>query len=162
MNKLLILDIDGVMTDGTKVYDREGNVVHKRFADQDYTAIRLFRARGWDVCFLSSDDFNRDMASRRGIDFWHSRLPDGTINKVGMLPDLSKHYDVEIEEMVYVGDDIFDAPVMFAIKDGGGKCYCPKGSAPFVARHFDMICRTGGTGVVMALYDSIYGDNVNV
>ena len=44
MIKLVILDVDGVMTDGTKYYDRDGKVVLKVFCDKDWTAIKRFRA----------------------------------------------------------------------------------------------------------------------
>ena len=49
MIKLLILDVDGVMTNGTKYYDREGTVKLKTFCDKDWTAIKRFRAIGIDV-----------------------------------------------------------------------------------------------------------------
>ena len=44
MIKLVILDVDGVMTDGKKYYDRDGKVVIKNFCDKDWTAIKRFRA----------------------------------------------------------------------------------------------------------------------
>ena len=36
-----ILDVDGVMTDGKKYYDRDGNVVIKNFCDKDWTEVPL-------------------------------------------------------------------------------------------------------------------------
>ncbi len=49
MNRLLILDVDGVMTDGTKTYGIRGEVLSKRFCDHDFTAIKKFKDDGWDV-----------------------------------------------------------------------------------------------------------------
>ena len=40
MIKLLILDVDGVLTDGKKYYNRDGDVVMKTFCDKDWTAIK--------------------------------------------------------------------------------------------------------------------------
>ena len=51
--KLLILDIDGVLTDGTKVYDREHNPIHKTFRCKDFTAIKRFIAAGVKVIMPS-------------------------------------------------------------------------------------------------------------
>ncbi len=51
---LLILDVDGVMTDGTKFYDLKGEVSHKRYCDLDFTAIKRFKEIGWSVCFVSA------------------------------------------------------------------------------------------------------------
>ena len=41
MIKLVILDVDGVMTDGKKYYDRDGNVVMKNFCDKDLSLIHI-------------------------------------------------------------------------------------------------------------------------
>ena len=40
MIKLLILDVDGVLTDGKKVYGKEGTGLYKTFCDKDFTAIK--------------------------------------------------------------------------------------------------------------------------
>ena len=68
MIKLLILDIDGIMTEGNKLYDRSGLCKFKFFNDKDWTAIKLFRCHDVDVCFLTGDDFNLDIAKNRNID----------------------------------------------------------------------------------------------
>ena len=39
MFKLLILDVDGVLTTGSKTYDLEGNVISKEFNDKDFTCL---------------------------------------------------------------------------------------------------------------------------
>ena len=55
MINLVILDIDGVMTDGTKVYDESHNVIYKKYCDRDFTAIKRLKDCGVSVCFLSGD-----------------------------------------------------------------------------------------------------------
>ena len=63
---LLVLDIDGVMTDGTKAYGRNGRAFSKRYCDRDFTAIKRFKAAGVEVVFLSGDkSVNEAMARRR-------------------------------------------------------------------------------------------------
>ena len=52
MIKLVILDVDGVLTDGKKYYNRDGDVVMKTFCDKDWTAIKRFKALGIKVLFL--------------------------------------------------------------------------------------------------------------
>ena len=52
MIKLVILDIDGVMTDGTKVYGLAGLTMGKRYCDRDFTAIKAFKAG------VAKDPFN--------------------------------------------------------------------------------------------------------
>ena len=52
MIKLVILDVDGVMTDVKKYFDRDGNVVIKNFCDKDWTAIKRLRAIGIDLSLI--------------------------------------------------------------------------------------------------------------
>ena len=56
--KLLILDIDGVLTDGTKVYDVDHKPVYKKFMCKDITAIKRFIAAGVKVIMISGDNYN--------------------------------------------------------------------------------------------------------
>ena len=69
MIKLLILDVDGVLTDGTKVYDAEHKVLSKTYMCKDFTAIKRFIAAGVQVVMISGDNFNATMANKRNIDF---------------------------------------------------------------------------------------------
>ena len=69
MIKLLILDVDGIMTDGVKYYDKEGVVKLKTFCDKDWTAIKRFKSIGIQVLFLTGDPFNEAIAKNRNIDF---------------------------------------------------------------------------------------------
>ena len=69
MIKLVILDVDGVMTDGKKYYDRDGNVVLKNFCDKDWTAIKRFRAIGIPVVFLTGDPFNATILKNRNLPY---------------------------------------------------------------------------------------------
>ena len=70
---LLILDIDGVLTNGIKTYDREHRVLSKTFMCKDFTAIKRFTAAGVKVIMISGDEWNRSMAEKRNIDFYCSR-----------------------------------------------------------------------------------------
>ena len=71
--KLLILDIDGVLTDGTKIYDINHKTIYKKFQDKDFTAIKRLKAAGIKVIFLSGDNWNKGLAKKRVIDFYLSR-----------------------------------------------------------------------------------------
>ena len=113
MIKLLILDIDGVMTDGAKVYGLDGLTISKRYCDRDFTAIKQFKASGVQVCFLSGDDkVNKQMAKNRKTDFYYSREKE----KTDFLPEFEKKYSCSTDEMAYVGDDIFDIPFIFSAR----------------------------------------------
>ncbi len=152
--KVLALDIDGVMTDGTKIYDKDSNVIAKRYNDKDFTAIKLFKELGVDVCFISSDsNVNSAMANEREVTFFHSRLPDGGIDKKQFVSVLEKEYDADSGsqgtdcEIYYVGDDFFDLDIMMMLSEQNR--ICPSDAPEYVKRMCGVVCETsGGEGVV--------------
>ena len=162
VNKLIILDVDGVLTDGTKIYDINGNTIAKRFCDQDFSAIKKFVDNNCIVCWLSADkDVNESIAKNRDIPFWYSRLPDGSIDKVGWLYFLIRHYAVSITDVIYVGDDLFDIPIINEINVHGGFTYCPQNAVKGVREVVSCVCQAkGGEAIVMEIYESMYSDYV--
>lgn len=150
---LLILDVDGVLTDGTKGYGPDGSTIMKRFCDHDFTAIKKFQSLGWKVCWLSADTVvNARLALDRRIDFWCSRSPNGSIDKVSWLNRLADHYLVGIPKVVYMGDDLFDIPICDAVVAGGGLAFCPANAVKQLDGHAKRLSTKGGYGAVMELY----------
>lgn len=150
MIKLLILDVDGVLTDGTKVYDREHRVITKNFCCKDFTAIKRFKAAGKNVIFVSGDEWNRDMALKRRIDFYCSRGDDLSLDKSILLPRIQKRYNVELHEIAFVGDDYFDLSIIEKLPYS----FCPS-DAPQTIKDasFKVLDSKGGDGVIVELYD---------
>ena len=109
--KLLILDVDGVLTDGTKVYDIHHNVLSKRFTCKDFTAIKRFIASNVKVVMLSGDIFNKSMARKRNIDFFCSRNSDLSLDKSRYVEIFQDTYNIPADNMAFVGDDYFDLSI---------------------------------------------------
>ncbi len=150
MVKLLILDVDGVLTDGTKQYDKQHNVLSKRYLCKDFTAIKRFKAAGIEVIMLSGDIFNKDMAEKRNIDFYCSRGDDLSLDKARFVELFSKKYNVSKERMAFVGDDYFDLSMFQKLKF----TFSPS-DAPDIIKDesFKVLKAAGGSGVVVELYD---------
>ena len=118
MIELVILDIDGVLTDGRKYYDKNGMPFAKTYCDKDFTAIKRLRGASVRVCFLSGDDFvNKSMAKNRNIDFYSAR----GIDKANFIQEFEETYKVDRSNMLYIGDDLFDASIL----RGVGHAFCP-------------------------------------
>ena len=143
--KLVILDIDGVMTDGTKVYDENHNVISKNYCDRDFTAIKRLKAAGVNVCFLSGDKrINEGMAKSRGVDFFYSR------DKVNTLNDILTKYGVVADDCAYIGDDIYYIPVLTIVQFS----LCPSNSPDDVKNYCRHILSSkSGDSVVAEFYD---------
>jgi len=155
MYKLLIIDIDGVLTNGCKTYDLLGNVINKKFNDKDFTAIKRFKNKGLNVCFLTADDrVNRSIASSRKVDFYYTR--DFHVeDKVEFLKFLLTKYIAHKDEVIYIGDDLPDYKIIKELKH----TYCPSDAINLIkntAKH--TLSRSGGTGVIAELYDNIYNE----
>jgi len=116
MIKLLILDVDGVLTDGTKFYNEKHEVLGKRYMCKDFTAIKRFAAAGVKVIMLSGDNFNRHMAEKRNIPFYCSRGSDLSLDKSRFINVFIEEYGVSKEEMCFVGDDYFDLSMFKSLK----------------------------------------------
>uniref|UniRef100_A0A6C0LWS1 3-deoxy-D-manno-octulosonate 8-phosphate phosphatase n=1 Tax=viral metagenome TaxID=1070528 RepID=A0A6C0LWS1_9ZZZZ len=147
--KLLILDIDGILTDGKKFYTDKGLTLCKQYNDKDFTAIKRFLALGINVCFLSGDIWNKAMADMRNIKFYSGRKKGGNLSKLQILDIILSDYNVTKEDTIYVGDDIFDIEVLQVVKEG----FCPNDSPSDVKKVCTVINRKGGDGVVSELFD---------
>lgn len=145
---LLVIDIDGVMTDGTKTSDRDYKIVTKSYCDLDFTAIKRFVAAGVKVCFLSGDKVvNENMAKARGVPFHSSELG---VDKVTWVKKLEDIYKVKPSRMCVVGDDYYDIGLMSHV----GKSACPSTSPNIVKRTASVVLPCpAGKGVIAALYD---------
>ena len=148
--ELLILDVDGVMTDGTKVYDESHNVLSKSYLCKDFTAIKRFIDYGVSVVMLSGDIFNKTMAEKRNIDFYCSRGKDLSLDKSRFLELFEEKYNIKKEKMAFVGDDYFDLSMFESLK----YTYCPS-DAPVTIKNLanHVLISPGGRGVVVELYD---------
>lgn len=151
MVKLVILDVDGILTNGRKYYGADGMPVFKTFCDKDFTAIKRLRGAGVKVCFLSGDKFvNKKVAENRNIDFYHARDTD----KGEFVEYFERKYGVDASEMIYIGDDLFDISIMQKVKS-----FCPV-DAPnkvkeSVTAKDGVLPYRGGDNLVMRLVDRL-------
>lgn len=152
---LLVLDVDGVMTDGTKYYGPNGEAIMKKFADVDFTAIKKLKLMGWDVCFLSGDPKNAALAKQRKIDFFSAIVEKDSIqiiNKLEVFQEILKIYSATVENSMYAGDDLFDLPLINYINKHGGKTYAPLNAIKPVQDAVQIVInKNGGEGVVMEI-----------
>ncbi len=88
MLNTLILDVDGVLTDGIKYYDPSGHVVLKTFCDKDWTAIKRFRAIGINVVFITGDSYNEAILKNRNLPVIVNRGARFHDDKINFLPQI--------------------------------------------------------------------------
>lgn len=107
--RALVLDVDGVFTDGGLYYDADGCVT-KRFNVQDGLGVKLAQAAGIEVAVITGLSHKAVEVRVRelGITEYHH----GHIDKLPLLKEVRDSLDVEFSQMAYLGDDWVDAEVM--------------------------------------------------
>lgn len=149
--KLLVLDVDGVLTNGKKTYDKEHNVLSKEFCDRDFTAIKCFASSGVSTVLLSGDEFNLGMAEARKLPFENARHFSNQLDKSIAIEVISNRYKVALKDVAYVGDDYYDLSALNVV----GHAYCPADAADIVKENAKVLNKKGGEGAIEALYELV-------
>jgi len=149
MLKILILDVDGVLTDGVKYYNPNGQVVLKTFCDKDWTAIKRFRAIGINVIFITGDPYNESILTNRNLPVIVNRGTGFHSDKLNYLPEILQQYKCTADEVAYIGDDVFDIGLLSAVK----YAFCVANSPLMVQNFATVLSCKGGENVVMNFFD---------
>lgn len=106
--KAIVLDVDGVLTDGLMGYGAHEEI--KFFNVRDGHGIKMAIRSGLKVGILSgrSSNANRKRAEELGLDF----IYEGQKDKAVGFRQLLQENDLKAEECLYIGDDVIDIPVL--------------------------------------------------
>ena len=147
--KLLLLDVDGVMTDGGIYYSNSGDEF-KKFNIQDGYGIVKLRRAGIQVGIITGRSSN--IVKRRADDLGISEVYQNLENKLEAYELIKTKLNVSDSEVAYIGDDEFDVPVLRRV----GFSATPADAVPVVKKHVHYVCRrAGGSGAVRELIDLI-------
>ncbi|NVN89898.1 MAG: phenylphosphate carboxylase subunit delta [Desulfuromonadales bacterium] len=147
--RLLLLDVDGVMTDGSIVYDGNG-LETKIFNVKDGHGIKMLQRYDIQVGIITGrTSLVVDVRARElGI----SLVYQGALKKLESYADVKLKTGFEDSQIAYVGDDIIDVPVMRRV----GFSAAPPDSLPDVLAVADYVTsRSGGRGAVREICDLI-------
>ncbi len=107
--KMVLLDVDGVLTDGTIILSGSGDDI-KHFNVQDGMGVTLARAAGLKVGILTGR--TSQAVQRRAEELKMDEVIQGYFHKNQALDALLDKLGLSCEEIAYIGDDILDLPVM--------------------------------------------------
>lgn len=110
--KAVILDVDGVLTDGGIYYDPTGREI-KRFHVTDGLGIELLRHAGIRVVILSGRV--SEALTRRAAELKVAECYQGVRDKKAQIEKLRQQWQVKTDELLYVGDDLNDLPAFEAV-----------------------------------------------
>jgi 3-deoxy-D-manno-octulosonate 8-phosphate phosphatase (KDO 8-P phosphatase) len=147
--RLLLLDVDGVMTDGG-IYLSESGDEFKKFNIHDGYGIRKFRRAGYKVGIITGriSKIVTKRAEELGITEVHQNLE----NKLEAYDRIKAKWKLSDEEIAYIGDDEFDLSVLERV----GFSAAPSDAVPGVKKRVHYICTlSGGNGAVREVIDLI-------
>jgi 3-deoxy-D-manno-octulosonate 8-phosphate phosphatase (KDO 8-P phosphatase) len=145
--RYLLLDVDGVLTDGTIYLDSAGREI-KAFHILDGSGIRLALDAGLGVGLLSGrrSPVVRIRARELGIRDVHQ----GAVDKAAVYDRLRRRHDLRDAEVAYMGDDVIDLPVLARV---GLAVTVPNAHDQVRAAAHFTTDRRGGQGAVRELID---------
>jgi 3-deoxy-D-manno-octulosonate 8-phosphate phosphatase (KDO 8-P phosphatase) len=107
--RLLVLDVDGVMTDGRIIMDYEGRET-KNFDVKDGHGIKVLMRYGVDVILVTGR--RSAVVEHRARDLGIGEIHQGVTNKLEIADTILRNRSLKYEHMAFVGDDIVDIPVL--------------------------------------------------
>jgi 3-deoxy-D-manno-octulosonate 8-phosphate phosphatase (KDO 8-P phosphatase) len=107
--KLLILDVDGVLTDGSVIYSSSGEEL-KRFHVRDGAGIKIWQRSGRQVAILSGR--SSPAVERRAAELGITIIHQGQSDKLPALEAIIRETGLTLPEIAAIGDDLPDLPIL--------------------------------------------------
>jgi len=156
-----IFDVDGVLTDGSVTITTTGEMLRKMNIKDGY-ALKTAVDAGFNVCVISGGSNEGVRIRLKGLGITDIYL--GAHNKIEQLNDYFNKKSIKSENVLYMGDDIPDFPVM----KGVGLPCCPQDAVPEIKNISKYIShKKGGKGAVRDVIEQVlkvqgkWNDNFN-
>lgn len=145
--KLIVSDIDGVWTDGSFYYSKDGDVV-RRFTTKDSFGVKLCQLMDMPVLILSTEE--NAMVRKRMEKLQVEHILLGVQNKVSGLQTFCELHNINLDEVAYLGDDMNDFPLIGRT----GLFACPSDAYPLIRQSADTVLEVeGGNGAFRAFVE---------
>lgn len=135
--KLVIFDIDGVLTNGTLFFDNQGEE-YKAFHSRDGHGIRMLIECGLQAAVITGRQ--SQVVEHRMKDLGVDIVFQGYRDKRPAFAQLLQQTGLAAQNIAYMGDDVIDLPIMTQ----AGMAVAVADAHPFVKQHADYVTQTGG------------------
>lgn len=134
--KLILSDVDGVLTDGGMFYSEQGEEI-KKFNTRDGMGVELLKKNGIDTIFITKENSKISKNRAKKLDV---KIFLGVQNKEKKLKDISKMFKIKPESIAYIGDDVNDLSIMKLV----GFSATPNDGVDEVKKIADYVCQNNG------------------
>ena len=147
--KLLILDVDGVLTDGRLFFDQQGNE-YKCFHARDGHGLKLLKQTGVEIAVISGRSSASVALRMKNLGIEH--VYQGHENKRMAFQEILQNLQLSPNQVAHVGDDLLDLPIMTQV----GFAIAVQDANFAVKQYADWCTQTlGGQGAVREVCDLI-------
>ncbi len=144
-----IFDVDGVLTDGTVIINTDGELLRTMNIKDGY-ALKTAVQQGFNVCIISGGKNEGVRKRLKGLGIADIYL--GAHHKVDQLDEYMDIYDIKPENVLYMGDDIPDLPVMQLV----GLPTCPQDAVAEIKEVSKYVSfKKGGKGCVRDVIEQV-------
>lgn len=148
--KLLILDVDGVMTDGGMIFSENGDQ-QKKFNTKDGMGIIETLKLGTVEIGIISSGFTGGLVHKRAEMLGIKRCYVGRDSKLAVLESWIEEMGITLEQVAIIGDDVNDLSIMRKV----GFSACPTDAVELVKKQVDVILSLkGGQGCIREFMDN--------
>lgn len=156
--KLILTDVDGVLTDGGRCYTSKGEH-SKKFHTRDGMGVNILLRNGIKTVIVTKE--NSPITQKWAKDMNVSFVYRGIQNKEKQLPSICKKFKVTPEQVAYIGDDVNDANLLSLV----GISATPKDGIHSLKKNVDFVCKNyGGSGAFREFIELIlkkkFGKNI--
>lgn len=127
--RLMVFDVDGVLTDGSLWYGAQGETL-KRFHVLDGHGLKMLTTSGIGVALMTARD--GPIVAWRAAELGISNILQGVRDKAGSLGNLAQTAGVDLASVGYMGDDVIDLPALqragFAVSVPNAPAYVAQGA----------------------------------
>lgn len=151
--KIVISEIDGVVTEHLTAFGELNTVMFKQFYTKDFEAINLIK-RDWNFIFMSSDaNINLSLCKKRNIPFFFAEK-----GKKEVYSHILQRYDVLPDNVLYIGSSYSDIDCIKM----SGVTMCPEDAVPQVKALVNFVIPIySGTGILCYVYELLNDFKLN-
>jgi 3-deoxy-D-manno-octulosonate 8-phosphate phosphatase (KDO 8-P phosphatase) len=147
--ELIVLDVDGTMTDSRITYSEAGDEI-KSFNVKDGLAIASWRKLGKQVAIITGR--SSEIVARRAKELRIEHFYQGVENKKEVLEKLLEKLNLHMKNVAAIGDDLNDLPMLKAVQIS----FVPRDASPYVEKISNVVLtKKGGDGAVREMIEHL-------
>jgi len=152
VTRLLILDVDGCLSDGKITYTADRTEL-KNFNVKDGFAIKAWSRLGYEVAIITGR--NSTIVEHRANELGIKHLYQGVKDKLSVAEHLAVMLDIKPEEVAAIGDDLNDYRLLKWV----GQAYTPNDGSDYLKSFANILDRKGGDACVREMIEKIIREN---